>query len=127
MLTIRSLADINRMTPFFKKRARVLIGGGGYIRPEAASVAAKSGPKITLVEVADRILERVAAPQTSGYFRALDRSYGMEITEGVDLSKLQGDERVQSAQLSGGTVLDVDFVIVGTVLSLIGISMNRNF
>lgn len=127
MLTIRSLADINRMTPFLKKRARVIIGGGKYIRLEAAPVAAKSGPKVTLLEVIDRILGRVAAPQTSDYFRALDRSYGVEITEGVDLPKLQGDERVQSAQLSGGTVLDVEFVIVGTVLSLISISMNRNF
>ncbi len=45
--------------------AKVLIVGGGYIGLGAAAVAAKMGLSVTLIEMADRILQRVAAPETS--------------------------------------------------------------
>ena len=38
VFTVRSLADIDRMQPFFARNARVLIVGGGYIGLEAAAV-----------------------------------------------------------------------------------------
>ena len=111
--SVRSLADVDAMASEFRKGARVLIVGGGYIGLEAAAVAAKKGLKVTLVEMADRILQRVAAPQTSDYFRALHEAHGVDIREGVGLTRLTGDGRVTGAELGDGTVLDVDFVIVG--------------
>ncbi|MEP2027366.1 MAG: FAD-dependent oxidoreductase [Paracoccaceae bacterium] len=110
---VRSLADVDRMAPDFAKGARALIVGGGYIGLEAASVATKLGAEVTLVEMADRILQRVAAPETSDYFRALHRAHGVDIREGVGLDKLQGEGRVSGARLSDGTELALDFVIVG--------------
>jgi len=110
---VRTLADVDAMEPEFKDGARVLIVGGGYIGLEAAAVAAKKGLKVTLVEMADRILQRVAAPETSDYFRKLHNDHGVNIIEGVGLDKLTGDTRVTGAQLADGTVLGLDFVIVG--------------
>jgi len=101
------------MAPEFRAGARVLIVGGGYIGLEAAAVASKKGLHVTLVEMADRILQRVAAPQTSDFFRALHKSHGVDIREGVGLSRLTGKARVTGAELGDGTALDVDFVIVG--------------
>jgi len=113
VFSIRTLAHIDRMAPAMVAGAKVLIVGGGYIGLEAAAVAAKMGMKVTLVEMADRILQRVAAPETSDYFRTLHTSHGVEILEGVGLSKLTGNGCVQKATLSDGTTLDVDLVIVG--------------
>ena len=110
---VRGLADVDAMGPEFGDGKSVLIVGGGYIGLEAAAVAAKKGLKVTLVEMADRILQRVAAPETSDYFRALHQSHGVEILESVGLSRLTGDTRVSGAELSDGTTLEVDFVIVG--------------
>ena len=59
---VRDLADVDAMAPRFTKGARVLIVGGGYIGLEAASVASKLGLNVTLVEMGERILQRVAAP-----------------------------------------------------------------
>ncbi|MEE4346957.1 MAG: FAD-dependent oxidoreductase, partial [Paracoccaceae bacterium] len=92
---------------------RALIVGGGYIGLEAAAVAAKRGLQVTLVKMADRILQRVAAPETSDYFRALHQSHGVTIREGVGLDRLLGEGHVTGARLSDGTELDVDLVIVG--------------
>jgi len=110
---VRTLADVDGMAPEFREGARVLIVGGGYIGLEAAAVAAKKGLKVTLVEAAERILQRVAAPQTSAYFRALHKAHGVDMREGVGLAKLTGDGRITGAELGDGTTLEVDFVIVG--------------
>ena len=110
---VRGLADVDAMAPRFVEGARVLIVGGGYIGLEAASVAAKLGLKVTLVEMAPRILQRVAAPETSDFFRELHTGHGVDLREGVGLERLTGEYAVSGAMLTDGTKLDVDFVIVG--------------
>ena len=110
---VRDLADADAMGPRFGPGARVLIVGGGYIGLEAAAVAAKKGLHVTLVEMSERILGRVAAPETSDFFRALHGEHGVDIREGVGLVRLLGDEHVTGAQLSDDSELTVDFVIVG--------------
>lgn len=111
---VRDLADVDTMAPAVAQGARALIVGGGYIGLEAAAVCAKRGVSVTLVEMADRILQRVAAPETSDYFRALHRGHGVDIREGVGLDRLTGDDgTVTGAVLSDGTMLEVDIVVVG--------------
>ncbi|WP_460272707.1 NAD(P)/FAD-dependent oxidoreductase [Celeribacter sp. ULVN23_4] len=111
--TMRTLADADAIEPEFREGASVLIVGGGYIGLEAAAVAAKKGLKVTLVEMADRILQRVASKETSDYFRALHLSHGVDLKEGVGIVTLTGDTRVKAAELTDGSTIDVDFVIVG--------------
>ena len=113
VFTVRDLADVDAMAARFIQGARVLIVGGGYIGLEAAAVAAKMGLNVTLVEMADRILQRVAAPETSDFFRQLHRSHGVEILEGVGLDHLTGAGAVSGATLTDGSEIEADFVIVG--------------
>lgn len=110
---VRDLSDVDGMSPRFSKGARVLIVGGGYIGLEAAAVASKLDLEVTLVEMSERILQRVAAPETSDFFRALHSAHGVDIREGVGLETLLGEGSVTGARLSDGSELDVDFVIVG--------------
>ncbi|MEO0774488.1 MAG: FAD-dependent oxidoreductase [Pseudomonadota bacterium] len=110
---VRGLSDVDAMAPEFREGAHVLIVGGGYIGLEAAAVAAKKGLKVTLIEMADRILKRVASPETSDFFRDLHAVHGVDIRESTGLERLVGDTRVTRAELAGGETLDVDFVIVG--------------
>lgn len=114
VFTVRDLADADAMAPYFQPGAKVLIVGGGYIGLEAAAVAAAKGLQVVLVEMAPRILQRVAAPETSAYFRDLHSRHGVDIREAVGLQGLHGsDGHVSGATLSDGTELAVDFVIVG--------------
>jgi 3-phenylpropionate/trans-cinnamate dioxygenase ferredoxin reductase subunit len=113
VFVVRDLKDVDAMAPGFTEGARVLIVGGGYIGLEAAAVAAQKGLDVTLVEMSERILQRVAAPETSNYFRALHRSHGVDIREAVGLDHLTGEGHVSGAKLTDGSTLEVDFVIVG--------------
>jgi 3-phenylpropionate/trans-cinnamate dioxygenase ferredoxin reductase subunit len=113
VFAVRDLSDADAMAPQFNPGKRVLIIGGGYIGLEAAAVASKLGLTVILVEMADRILQRVAAPETSDYFRALHSAHGVDIREGVGLDRLLGDERVTGARLTDGTEIKIEFAIVG--------------
>ena len=113
VFAVRDLSDADAMAPAFTAGKRVLIIGGGYIGLEAAAVASKLGLKVTLVEMADRILQRVAAPETSDYFRTLHESHGVDIREGVGLDRLLGDDHVTVARLTDGSEIEIDFAVVG--------------
>ena len=114
VFVVRGLSDVDAMAPHVRTGKRVLIVGGGYIGLEAAAVCAKRGLSVTLVEMADRILQRVAAPETSDYFRALHKGHGVDIREGTGLERLEGEDgKVARAVLGDGSTLDVDFVVVG--------------
>lgn len=101
------------MAPMFEDKRHVLVIGGGYIGLEAAAVAAAKGLRVTLVEMADRILNRVASAETADYFRALHESHGVEFSEGIGLQTLTGEGVVSGAVLTDGSTFEVDFAIVG--------------
>ncbi len=111
--TVRTLADIDAMADEFREGAKVLIVGGGYIGLEAASVAAIKDLDVTLIEMAPRILQRVACAETSDYFRALHRGHYVTLLEETGLVRLTGEGRVTGAELLDGRTIATDFVIVG--------------
>ena len=111
--TVRSLADVDAMRPAFQPGRRLIIVGGGYIGLEAAAVASKMGLQVTVLEMAHRILQRVAAPETSDRVRALHQAHGVTILESTGLERLVGEGRVTGAILMDGRTLPADFVIVG--------------
>jgi len=130
---VRMLEHVDAMAPATTKGTRALIVGGGYIGLEAAAVATKLGVHVTLVEMAERILQRVAAPETSDFFRELHSSHGVDVREGVGLDHLTGtDGQVSGAVLSDGTTLDLDMVVVGVGISpstglaeMVGLTLNN--
>ena len=81
VFTLRSVGDIDRIAPLFQAGRRLLVVGGGYVGLEAAAVAAQSGLEVVLVEMADRILKRVACAETAAYFSALHARHGVRILE----------------------------------------------
>ena len=111
--TVRTLADVDAMRAEFVAGRRVVIVGGGYIGLEAAAVARKLGLEVTVLEMAPRILQRVAAPETSDYIRALHVAHGAVILESTGLDRLLGDGRVSGVRLQDGRELPADFVIAG--------------
>jgi len=119
--TVRTLADVDAMRGEFQPGRRVIIVGGGYIGLEAAAVASKLGLDVTVLEMAPRILQRVAAPETSDYVRSLHQAHGVKVLESTGLDRLVGGSRVTGALLKDGRTLPADFVIVG-----VGITPNTH-
>lgn len=128
IFSIRTIADIDNMQSHFNAAKRIIIVGGGYIGLEAASAARKAGKQVTILEMADRLLARVVAPEVSQFYQNLHESEGItvitgaavdgyladtdDVTGGQDPLKLDLN-RVKSVQLTDGRRFDTDMVIEG--------------
>lgn len=120
IFTMRSKDDADRLAGEMKPGRKLLVLGGGYIGLEAAAVARKLGLEVTLVEMAPRILQRVASPETSRIMREIHEAHGVVIRESTGLTRLIGTNgHVSGAELSDGSTIDVDIVIAG-----IGVTAN---
>jgi len=112
--TLRNLADLDKLAPEFQVARNLLIIGGGSIGLEIAASARKLGLHVTLVEMAERILRRGAAPETSNFIRRLHQANGVEIRESARMKQLcEADGRVSGAEMEDGDKLAADLVLVG--------------
>jgi len=111
---MRDLADADALAAVMHPGQRVLVIGGGYIGLEAAAEAAKKSLNVTVVEAAERILQRVASKETADYFRDLHVAHGVTILEGVGIERLAaGQDGGLNAILGDGSAKAADFVVVG--------------
>jgi 3-phenylpropionate/trans-cinnamate dioxygenase ferredoxin reductase component len=110
---LRSLKDVAPIQADCKPGARVVVIGGGYIGLETAATSRKMGCEVTVLEMADRIMNRVVAPIVSQYFAQDHRAHGVNIMCDMQVVRLEGTERVQRVICADGMSLAADLVIVG--------------
>ncbi|MDX3973517.1 NAD(P)/FAD-dependent oxidoreductase [Shinella sp.] len=111
--TLRGIADTQRLGSAFVPGRHLLVLGGGYIGLEAAASAVGRGLSVTVVEMAPRILQRVACEETSSFFKTLHQSHGVRILEGTGINRLIGDTVVEGVELADGDTLAVDLALIG--------------
>ena len=111
---LRNLHDVHGLTPALVDANSALIVGGGYIGLEAAAAARHFDVNVTLVEATERILQRVAAEETSKRFADLHRGRGVDIREATGLTGITSLSDGRSrAMFNNGESVDVDLVLVG--------------
>jgi len=112
--TVRTRADTDRMRAELEAVRHAVVIGGGYIGLEAAAVLTKFGKSVTVVEMQDRVLARVAGTDLSRFYEAEHRSHGVEIllNQAVDCIE-ETEGRASGVRLADGAVLPADMVVVG--------------
>lgn len=113
--TIRNRRDTDALKDELAAGAtRVVVIGAGYIGLEAAAVLRKLGCEVTVLEMLDRVLARVAGPQLSEFYAAEHRAHGVDLRLETGVERIEGaDGRVTGVTLSNGDTLACDAVIVG--------------
>ena len=111
---LRAAVHADDMRPILQAGRKLVVIGGGYIGLEVSAVAAQLGLDVTVVELAERILQRVAAPETSDFFRQLHSENGVKILESTGLDKIVAENgRVVSVATADGSSIEADIVLVG--------------
>jgi 3-phenylpropionate/trans-cinnamate dioxygenase ferredoxin reductase subunit len=110
---LRGLADAGAMRTAFKPGARVVIIGGGYIGLETAATCRKMGCEVTVLEMADRIMNRVVAPPVSQFFAAEHRAHGIRLICDMRVTAIEGKDAVERVVCADGSRHDADVVVVG--------------
>jgi 3-phenylpropionate/trans-cinnamate dioxygenase ferredoxin reductase subunit len=111
--TVRTRADADRMIAELPGVTTAVVIGGGFIGLEAASVLAKFGKHVTLMEALDRVMARVAGPALSRFYEAEHRAHGVDVRLGVAVDSIVGDDTVTGVRLADGVIVPADLVVVG--------------
>lgn len=112
---VRDKGDADAMMAALGSGARrAVVIGGGYIGLEAAAVLRKLGCEVTVLEMLDRVLARVAGPQLSRFYEEEHRRQGVHIQVSRGISEILGqDGAVTGVKLDNGENAECDMVIVG--------------
>jgi 3-phenylpropionate/trans-cinnamate dioxygenase ferredoxin reductase subunit len=110
---LRGLADVAPIRAGLTAGARTVIIGGGYIGLETAATCRKLGCEVTVLEMADRLMNRVVAPSVSQYFAAEHRAQGVDIVCDTRVVRLEGRTQVERVICADGASYAADLVIVG--------------
>jgi 3-phenylpropionate/trans-cinnamate dioxygenase ferredoxin reductase subunit len=110
---LRGIDDCDAIRAGIKAGASVVIVGGGYIGLEVAATCRSQGCTVVVLEMADRIMNRVVAPAVSEFFLREHRLRGVTIACNQKLECFQGEGRVQEAVCADGNVYPADMVVVG--------------
>jgi 3-phenylpropionate/trans-cinnamate dioxygenase ferredoxin reductase subunit len=110
---LRTIADVDGIQAEMVAGRKLVIVGGGYIGLEVASVAVTAGMEVSVLEMEDRILQRVTTAEMSDFYHQLHTARGVKLLTNTMVTAFGGTQRVTSVNCRDRTVLDADVVIVG--------------
>lgn len=110
---LRDISDAERIQPYLSAGKKAVIIGGGYIGLETAAMLCKLGLDVTILEAADRVLNRVTAPELSAFYTRIHEEEGTRIVTGAAVTGFAGDKRVREVTCDQGGAYPADLVIIG--------------
>jgi NADPH-dependent 2,4-dienoyl-CoA reductase/sulfur reductase-like enzyme len=114
---LRSLDDSKAIRQRAEKVQRAAVIGGGFIAMEVAAVLAQNSIGVTMIVREDRIWKQFFSPQMSRFFEDYYVGRGVHFIKAATVSKLQGEETVNSAVLGDGRTVSCDMVVAGIGVS----------
>lgn len=118
LLTLRSLPEAVRLRDALRGARRLVVVGAGFVGLEVAAGAVTRGTSVTVVEQQPLPLTRVLGTHGGTIVADLHRAHGVDLRCGVTVTQVVGDpaassRRVAAVQLSDGTEVAADLVLVG--------------
>ena len=111
---LRQPSDASRLRDAAKSADQAVIIGGGYIGLEVAATLRQLGKTVHVLEVADRLLARVASPPIAAYLETAHKEHGVNIRTGVSITGYEIDDGIVSGiHLGDDEKINADIVVVG--------------
>jgi len=109
VLYLRTFADSKAIVARSASAKRVVVVGASFIGLEVAASLRARNVEVHVVGPESVPLERVMGPEVGGFIRRVHESHGVTFHLGQTVARVDGSK----VTLSGGTVLDADFIVVG--------------
>ena len=114
IVSLRTLADADRLRTLPRPGARIAIIGAGYIGLEVAASARILGADVVVIEREPRALARVASIPLSDFFQRRHAAEGVRIVLNAGVEAFEGSHgRVTAVRLTDGTAVPCDAVLIG--------------
>jgi nitrite reductase (NADH) large subunit len=132
VMTFRDIGDVDVMRTQAGPGARVVVIGGGLLGLEAAHGLVKSGARVTLVHLMDRLMERQLDPTASDMLRQAIEARGVDVLLEAETARVVGAQRAEAVELKDGRMLAADLVVVAVgirpnaaLAAAAGVAVNR--
>ncbi len=112
VVAIRKLSDTQKVTELLEKTKEAVVIGGGVLGLEAAWELKKAHCKVTVLELAPRLMGRQLDVGAGEMLKSIGEGQGIAIHTGVQISAIEGEEHVTGVRLGDGTVIPAQLVIV---------------
>ena len=113
---LRTIADVDQLRQHLAPGRRLVVVGGGYIGLEVAATVRELGMEVTVLEMADRVMNRVTCKTVSEFFTTTHSRHGVRIVCNATVRAIAADEetgRVRAVVTQDGAEYPADVVIVG--------------
>lgn len=112
VVAIRRLSDTNKVTELLKNTKEAVVIGGGVLGLEAAWELKKAHCKVTVLELAPRLMGRQLDAAAGEMLKSISEAQGIEIHTGVQIAAIEGEGHVTGVRLGDGQVIPAQLVIV---------------
>ncbi len=113
VLMLRTVDDCLAIRERLGSRPRVVVVGGGFIGAEVAASCRSIGLEVVLIEKATSPLLAALGKELAPRWADLHRQHGVDVRVGVGVDSFIGNGRVEAVQLTDGSRVPADVVIVG--------------
>jgi NADPH-dependent 2,4-dienoyl-CoA reductase/sulfur reductase-like enzyme len=110
---LRTIDDARALRADLIPGARLVVVGAGFIGSEVASTARSLGVDVTVVEIAPTPLAAALGVEMGRAVSALHAANGVRLVCGVGVTAINGTDRVTGVELSDGTTVPADVVVIG--------------
>jgi 3-phenylpropionate/trans-cinnamate dioxygenase ferredoxin reductase subunit len=110
---LRSADDVLAIKANVSAGKKAVIIGGGYIGLETAASLTKQGMKVTVLEMTERVLERVTAPVMSAFYKRIHNEEGVTIVENCAATHIVGGKNGIAVIADNGETYESDMLIIG--------------
>jgi NADPH-dependent 2,4-dienoyl-CoA reductase/sulfur reductase-like enzyme len=110
---LRSLDDAIALREDLAAAGRLVVIGAGFIGAEVAATARKLGLEVTVVETQPVPLAGPLGADMGAVCAGLHADHGTRLLTGTGVARLLGTGRVEAVELTDGTRLPADVVVVG--------------
>ncbi len=111
--TLRTLDDALALRAELARSPRVAVIGAGFIGAEVAATCRGRGLDVAMIETLPAPLERGLGRKLGSYLAEIHREQGVSLHLGVGVSRFVGTGRVEALELSDGSRVAADAVLVG--------------
>ena len=101
VMTFRDIGDVDAMRAQAGPGARVVVIGGGLLGLEAAYGLAKSGARVTLVHLMDRLMERQLDATAADMLRRAVEARGVQVLLGAETADVVGSSAGRGGRAQG--------------------------
>jgi len=112
VIAIRNISDTNKIAELLPKVKNAVVIGGGVLGLEAAWELSKAKCKVTVLELADKLMGRQLDYEGGKFLEEIIKDTGIDIKLNVKIDEIEGENSVTGVRINGNEVIEADLVII---------------